>query len=440
MSHAPIELTSIVTTDFAAITRGRPVPHKRLGSYAAAGVGWVPANVALTPFNIIADPNPFGSAGDLRIRPDLDAVYRTAATGAPTPLGLAMGTLVELDGAPWCCCSRTILADALAALEAATGLRLLATFEQEFQIVGAGLPPAHAFSPAALRRADPLGGQILAALTEAGVEPEMVLAEYGADQYEVTHAPTHALAAADRAVAIREIVREIIANRGWHASFAPKTSPTGVGNGVHIHVSLVDDTGAPVGYDPSAPGGLSAINASFLAGILRHMRAITVLTAASLPSYYRLQPHGWSAAWTWLGDRDREASLRICPLVRLAGKDPARQFNVEYRAADATANPYLALAALVRAGLEGLKAKLPPPPIFSGDPALLEESERARLGLARLPGSLEEALAVFEADETVRSWFHPLFVETYAAVRRQELAILAGKSPEDVCALYRDLY
>src|SRR3546814_15336434 len=66
-----------------------------------------------------------------------------------------------------------------------------------------------------------------------------------------------------------------------------------------------------------------------------------MFTAPSMPSYYRLRPGGWSASWTWLADRDREATLRICPTTTIGGRDAACQHNIEYRAADATANPYV---------------------------------------------------------------------------------------------------
>jgi glutamine synthetase len=134
---------------------------------------------------------------------------------------------------------------------------------------------------------------------------------------------------------------------------------------------------------------------------------MTALTASSVSSYYRLKPHSWSSSYTWLADREREASLRICPTVSIGGRDPSRQYNIEYRAADATANPYLSLAAIVRAGLEGLKAKLPTPPLVSGDPTQMSEQERVRLGLVRLPETLHAALEALQADKTVTGWFAP---------------------------------
>ncbi|WP_027134637.1 type I glutamate--ammonia ligase [Geminicoccus roseus] len=435
-------LASIVTTDLAGITRGRPVTHERLERVATAGVGWVPANLCLTPFNTIADPNPWGSSGDLRLIPDLPARYATDRTGADTQFDMVMGDLVELDGRPWPGCTRTQLKDALAALKAATGLSVLATFEQEFQLAPAdpATPPGHAFSFEALRRADPFAPRLVASMEQAGIEPEMVLTEYGDHQFEVTQAPADALVAADRAIATRELAREVARVLGRRASFAPKPARHAVGNGVHVHFSFVDGQGRPAMYDASGPGGLSGAAGAFCAGVLRHLPAITAFTAPSVPSYYRLAPHNWSASYTWLGQCDREASLRICPVVTLGGRDPARQYNVEYRAADATGNPYLTLTAIVRAGLAGITGKLATPPLVSGDPSTMDAAELARHGLKRLPESLPDALAALKADPVVTGWFQPSFIESFLGVKRAEIEFLKGRDEPAICAAYRMLY
>ncbi|MDW5316120.1 glutamine synthetase family protein [Rhizobium sp. PL01] len=433
-------LVAIVTTDLSAVTRGRSVTQSRLEKVAGTGIGWLQANISLTPFNSIANPNPWGSSGDLRILPDLNARYRTSLTGAETPFDMVPGDIVELDGKPWLGCTRTMLRDALADLKAATGLSVVATFEQEFQIFGADFRAAHSLSMEALRRADPFAPQLMAALEQAGVSPEVIIAEFGDDQFEVTHAPTDALTAADRCVAIREITRELTRNFGWEATFAPKAAPDAVGNGVHIHFSFVDVNGDPVTYDPALPGRLSAKAGSFCAGVLRHLPALTVLTASSVSSYYRLKPHSWSSSYTWLADKDREATLRICPTVSIGGRDPARQFNIEYRAADATANPYLSLAAIIRAGLEGLKANLPTPPLVTGDPSEMTAEERQSLGLVRLPETLEAALEALQADTVVTGWFAPVFIQSFAGVKRAEIARFAGMEPAAICDTYRKLY
>jgi len=439
-TNAIVPLTAVVTTDLAAITRGRSFAASSLEELAATGIGWLPANLSLTAFNSIVDPNPWGSSGDLRVLPDVSARYRTAATGSVTPFDMVMGNIVELDGSPWSGCTRTQLIQAAEALHRTAGLRMVASFEHEFQVFGASFPPEQALSFAALRRADPFGPQIMAALQEAGVEPEVMIAEFGADQFEVTNAPAAPVIAADRAVALREITREIARNLGWKASFAPKTALNSVGNGVHVHFSLSDDTGRPAMYDASMPAGLSQIGGAFCAGVLRHLPALTLLTAPSVASYYRLKPHSWSSSYTWLADRDREATLRICPTTTIGGRNPGKQYNIEYRAADATGNPYLALTAILRAGLAGITEQLPVPPLFDGHPTDFSEEQQRQYGLRRLPQSLEAAIEALEADAVVRSWFSDKFIETLIGVRRAEIAQLANLAPEAICDTYRKLY
>ena len=436
--HEP--LVSFVTTDYAGITRGRSMAAAAYAPGRQKTVGWVPANMSLTPFDLIADPNPWGSSGDLRLLPDDNAHFRFMIEGSATPLDVIMSDIVELHGTPWVCCPRAFLKQALADLERETGLTMLVSFEHEFQMLGVAWPPAPAFALQAQRRADPFGPALMAALRDAGVAPEVFIPEYGKDQFEITLAPADALAAADRAVVLRETVRELSRNRGWHCSFAPKTAVDGVGNGVHIHFSFRDAKGMPATHDPSCPGGVSAIAGSFVAGILRHLPALTAFTAPSPISYLRLQPHHWSSSYTWFGDRDREASLRICPVSRVGNTDVAKAFNIEYRPADATACPHLALGVMVRAGLQGIRERLAAPPLFSGDPALLEEGERAALGLRRLPQSLAGALDALLADETVCGWFAPVAMETYQGMKRMEMK-LAGDSVDDaMCRRYAEIY
>lgn len=435
------ELITFVTTDYAAITRGRSLPRRDYEKAKGRKTcGWVPANMSLTPFDLIADGNPWGSAGDLRLLPDPKARYRTHPRGAETALDFVMSDIVELDGEPWACCPRIFLKTALADFEKETGCRVIASFEQEFQICNANWSSEPAFALSALRHADPFGPELVGALDEAGCEPENFIAEYGHDQFEITTAPAPGLIAADRCVAIREITREVARLKGWRASFAPKTAVAGVGNGVHVHLSFLDRKGKPAAYDAKAPGRVSALAGAFAAGVIWHLPALVALTAPSPISYLRLQPHHWSSAYTWFGERDRESSLRICPTVSLGAQDPARQFNLEYRAADATACPHLVLGALIRAGLEGIRAKLKTPPIFSGDPETLSEAEKAKLGIRRLPQSLRAALDTLKADETVSGWFAPAAMETYHGMKHMEMKLLGDLEGDALCRRYAEIY
>lgn len=434
------ELVAFVTTDYLGIMRGRSLARGDWETGAAVNCGWCPANTTITPFGLIPGDSPFGSRGDLRLIPDRDARYRTLPHGATTPFDVIMSDVVEIDGRPWACCPRSFLKSAIADLEREAGLRVTGSFEMEFSALDTPWPEAPAFSLAAMRRSDPFGPAVIAALTAAGIEPEVFIPEFGRNQFEITYAPAPALIAADRAVATREIIREIARLQGFRASFAPKTAVAGVGNGVHIHFSLNDRSGRQATFDPTEPGRVSKLAGAFTAGILRHMPALVALTAPAPISYLRLKPHNWSSSYTWLGERDREASIRICSTYEAGGKDPAKQFNLEYRAADGCASPHLSLGAIIRAGLAGIRDKLASPPIFDGDPTLLDQGERDRLGLRRLPTTLAEALEAFAADSVVAGWFDPVFRQAFAATKRLELKLCEPLDGDAQCARYAEAY
>ena len=168
--------------------------------------------------------------------------------------------------------------------------------------------------------------------------------------------------------------------------------------------------------------------------------ALSALTAPSPTSATRLTPHHWSAGAVCLGQRNREALLRIPPLVSLGDTEPAAQLRLEYRGADATANPYLALGAIVRAGLDGVRAGLPVPPILEGDPASLGEADAARYGVGALPDSLDRSLRALAEDSVARAWMTPLLYDAYVGVKRAELEAVASLDLDEVCRRYAAIY
>ena len=295
-----------------------------------------------------------------------------------------------------------------------------------------------AYALRSMRRGAALGEMLVASLDQAGIEVGLFHPEFGAGQYEVSVAPAEGLIAADQAVILREVAKSVGERLGQRVSFSPIVAGMGVGNGVHVHMSLVDAGGEPVMYAADGPGGLSPQGGSFVAGIVRHLPALVALTAASTVSYQRLVPHRWSAAFNNLGLRDREAAMRICPVRE--DDDVARSFNVEYRAADAAASPYLLLAALVRAGLEGLRAGLGAPEVTEEDLALRSEAELEARGLRRLPASLAEALATLEADAVAAGWFPPQLLDVYLKHKRGEIALLDGLSQDEQAERYAQVY
>ena len=211
-------------------------------------------------------------------------------------------------------------------------------------------------------------------------------------------------------------------------------------NGVHIHMSFRDKDGKPATYDPDGPCGMASATAAFAAGVLRYLDSIVAFTAPSVISYQRLTPHRWSAAYNNLGFRDREASLRVCPVTASDPEGIAEQFNIEYRAADAAACPHLALAAIVHAGAQGIEDKLSAPEATEEDLSLLSAEQLSARGLTRLPETLELALAKLSANATVKSWFAPEFVPVYCAHKQSEIDHVKAMTIAEQCDIYQETY
>jgi glutamine synthetase len=437
----PLPMTTIVTTDLIGITRGRSFPTDELEHYLAAGCGWVPANSALTPQDIIASTNPWGAYGDLRLIPDL-ASRVTVSNGpdAEAPaLDFIHGDIRETDGRAWGACPRTLLRDEVERYRDELGMQVNAAFEHEFNL-HAGPAEHLAFSLEAQRQGASFGGWLLSALRAGGVEPEMFLPEYGKHQYEITCRPTLGLAAADRAVNVREITREIARQMGLDLSFAPKTAADAVCNGVHLHVSLLDLAGQPMLYDAGTSNGLSTLGQHWAAGILHYLPALCAFTAPTPVSYERLQSHHWSASYACLGQQNREAALRICPTVTLSGKSVAAQYNLEFRAMDATASPHLAMAALLIAGRLGIEQRLALNAITDEIPDSLNDEQRKDRGIVALPASLAQALDCLRRSAALNEALPSALLDTYHALKTEELALTEQLSPADLCEHYARLY
>lgn len=431
----PTPLIMACTSDLSGMVRGKGFALTDLDKRLKGGVGWTPTNAQITCFDGIA-PSPFGATGDVTLWPDEAAVFEAPVPGT-APLRMVLGDIRERDGSPWMACTRGHLRAAIARFERAAGASLMATFEHEFMLSGAD--GSAGFSLAGFHAAQPFAEDLMEALTTAGMEPDSLLREYGPGQYEVTLAPKPALRAADEATALREITRAVARAHGMRATFAPLPDAETVGNGVHIHLSLWEGD-RPVTHDPDGPAGLSSRAAQAAAGIVAQMPALTALTAASVASYHRLTPHRWSAAYANLAVQDREAGLRICPVTATEPERIARQFNYEYRAADATASPMLALSALIHAASAGIEAALPCPEPTTGD--LSEHSDealRAR-GIIPLPRSLTGALEVMQADEALAQAYTPAFLSLYAAHKRFEATEVASLAVPEMLSRYAATY
>ncbi len=438
MQHDP--LTMFTYMDLSGQVRGKGFPTSQIAKRLKTGIGWTPTNLMFTALGTIG-ASVWGSHGDVMFMAD-------PATGVEVDYG--DGTPAErfylcdvqnTDGTPWDCCPRSLLRAAAAELLAETGLVLKATFEHEFIYSGANSRTGDNYALDAIRRHGAFGETYLGALKTAGVEVDTYLAEFAAGQFEVTVPPLDAMKACNTAVIVRELARATAFRLGHGVSFSPRVTPDGLGSGVHIHFSLWDQNGQPVSHDPSQPFGISTVAGQFLSGIVRHMPALCAFTAPTPVSYLRLVSHSWTGVWSNVGLRDREAGLRICPTF---GTDPevvARQFNFEYRAADATANPYLQLAVILRAGLAGIRAGLAAPqPTSEEDPETMTPEARATRHIMRLPTSADAALAALQADPVVQGFLPPRLLQAYIANKQAEFALSRDWTPAEICRRYAEVY
>lgn len=430
-------LLFVATSDVAGRVRGKAFPLAFMEKRAARGVGWTPTNVQITCFDAIAE-SPYGSLGDLLLVPDPESRVTVDFEDGKPAEDFMLGDILTLDGDPWECCTRSILKTALKKLDEVAGVRLVGAFEHEFHLKAGG--SGAAYSMAGYRNRAAFSETLMAAIKAAGLKPDTVMKEYGNDQYEVTISPDRGVRVADAGVILREMVYATAQRFDDEASFTPIRHPDGVGNGVHIHLSFEDASGRPATYDENGQHGMSAVTESFVAGVLKYLDSIVAFTAPSSISYLRLTPHRWSAAFNNLGVRDREASVRICPTTARDPEGIARQFNIEFRAADAAASPHLALAAIVHAGVQGIIDKLEAPQATQEDLSLLDPATLAARGFTRLPQSLGEALERMMANETVRGWFPAGFCEVYRDHKLGELKFLGDRDAVAQCEAYEAVY
>jgi glutamine synthetase len=425
-----LELIRFLYADHGGVIRGKATSRRFLPERIASGIGHTTAMMAVTIMDSLQPVPGLGPVGEVRLKPDPDTLVALPyAPGA----GAMLADLVRTDGRPWEACSRTFLKQAIAEL-AAEGYAMTAAFEPEFTL-GRREPgpdggpdrlvPADdslCYSATGFHQAHDFIMELVRALEAQDLQVEHYYPELGHGQHEVVIRYAPALRAADNHVLYRETVRGVAFRRGLWASLAPKPIPDQAGNGTHLHASLtgLTDDGTPgpaVFADPSDKYGLSQTGYHFIGGLLAHLPALVALTCGSVNSYRRLQPQFWSSAYTIYGMDNREAAVRICSPLR---GDASSSVNLELKPSDSSANPYLALGALILAGLDGIRSQRDPGPAVNVDPFTMSEAERAAAGARRLPQSLDEALDALEADELLMNALGPLRSAGYLAVKRAE--------------------
>jgi glutamine synthetase len=420
-----------VFVDHAGIPKCKAVHRDAFERRAGAGVGLAKGVLALDPSGALHPESGLSPVGECRLVPDLSTLIPL-----PFARGQAMVScdMTEPDATtPWAGCPRSALKRVLSRLG---GYRAIASYEAEFYVRGPGgpldrTPYAGSF---ALTPAAEFVAELAETLEEMGIRPEQCHAEVGHGNLELSVGEAEALGAADRRVQVLETIRGVAHGMGLEVTMAPKPYLDQAGNGHHLHLSLYEaDT--PVLFDAS--GALSSQGSGFVAGILDHLPAVMAFTTPSPNSYQRIAPGMWSAAFAAYGPDNREAAVRLASPV--AGAESATA-NVEIKPVDVTANPYLAQAAVLAAGMDGMERGLDPGEPTTVDPATLSEEERTERNIRPLPASLDESLDALERDEVLIEALGEPLVRTHLAVGRAQAEIARNLPPEEVAAAAAMIY
>jgi glutamine synthetase len=252
-------------------------------------------------------------------------------------------------------------------------------------------------------------------MQELGWDPYATDHEDANCQFEINWTYSDALTTADRHTFFKWMVRTLAEQHGLWATFMPKPFSHLTGNGAHVHVSLTDQSGKNAFLDSKAELGLSQIGRWFMGGVLKHASALSALVAPTVNSYKRLMrgaPRSgatWAPVYITYGGSNRTQMIRI--------PAPGR---FEIRVVDGAANPYLAFAAIIAAGLEGIANEVDPGPINLDNLYELPEEKLEARKLRVLPVTLDEAIEAMKTDEVIKSALGKEYAEMYLRIKREE--------------------
>ncbi|QGP93676.1 Glutamine synthetase [Neomoorella glycerini] len=356
---------------------------------------------------------------DMYLRPD-------PSTFAIFPWRPADGAVARLicdvynpDGTPFAGCPRGALKKVLAEAEA-MGYTMYAGPEAEFFLFHTdGRKPtlethdqAGYFDLSPVDLGEDARRDMVLALEAMGFEIEASHHEVAPGQHEIDFKYDNALATADKIATFKFVVRTIAQRHGLHATFMPKPVAGINGSGMHTHQSLFKD-GQNAFYDPGDPLQLSQTAYYYIGGLMHHARAMAAVTNPTVNSYKRLVPGFEAPVYIAWSPRNRS------PLIRVPAKRGAST-RIELRNPDPACNPYLALAVMLKAGLDGIKKQIQPPAPVERNIYEMTAAERRDLGIGSLPGDLKEALEELSRDNVIREALGDHIYERFVEAKEKE--------------------
>jgi glutamine synthetase len=259
--------------------------------------------------------------------------------------------------------------------------------------------------------------ELMLALDGMGLEVEMGHHEVALGQHEIDFRYADALQTADNVVTLKYTVKALAARQGLIATFMPKPIFGINGSGMHCHQSIFDKAGNNLFFDEKDEFSLSQMAYQFIAGQLTHARGLAGVVAPTVNSYKRIVPGYEAPVYVCWAQINRSAMIRIPRATE--GRD--KSVRAELRCPDPSCNPYLAFAATLAAGLDGIDRKLTcPPPVNNLNIYEMSEEELKAKGIRQLPGSLPEALTELEADPVLTKTLGEEALEAFVRAKRAE--------------------
>lgn len=341
---------------------------------------------------------------DMYLKPDLDS-FLVLPWMSPTSSSRTARLICDIfdsEGNPFHGCPRYALSKVLDEARE-MGYTMQVGPEPEFfmfQVDADGTPSlqtndkANYFDLPPVDKGEDARRDMVETLQTMGFEIEAAHHEAAPGQHEIDFKYMEALRTADNIMTFRIVVRTVAQRHGMHATFMPKPIFGISGSGMHMHVSLFKD-GQNIFYDGGNEDGLSDICRQFIAGVLNHARAIAAITNPTVNSYKRLVP-GYEApvyiAWSY---RNRS------PLIRIPAKR-GMSTRIEVRSPDPSCNPYLGMAVILKAGLDGIRQNLVPAPPVEQNIYEMDLASRNEQGIASLPENLYEAIKELQKDPVIK--------------------------------------
>jgi glutamine synthetase len=409
-----VDVIRVSYPDLIGVDRGRDVLLDELATAMEHGLAFCRAVYHTSPMGDVVPVQGGLEAGlpDITVRPDL-------ATLTPLPwepnAAWCLGDASTPDGAPAPESPRSV-ARRVAERFGLLGYCLVCGPELEFFVCEQGPDGAWRRYANDLgnvyvvgRKGDPQGllMHMLRQLRDAGLRVTAANHEFSPGQFEINLGHSDLVDAADRSFRLKSAVQEIARHRDLLATFMAKPFNDEGGSGFHVHVSVNDESGGNVFGDPAGPDGLSAVGRHAIGGVLRHARALSALLNPTINSYKRFGPDTlapWLIDW---GLDNRSAMVRVPP-----ERGPAARMEV--RLGDATANPYLAMAAVGAAVCLGIQDKVEPAAKLEGYGYNPDQAEL-------LPQRLGEALDALEADRELAGILGEYFVTSFLSYKRNEI-------------------